>query len=74
MAPEARGVLALVVSFGGKVCLKELIGEYPSLGEAIHPIADFNVDLSVGGDKLVQVVCHCNLVQDDVKAKSHVLV
>jgi hypothetical protein len=74
--PEARGVLALVVSFDGMVCLKELISEYPSLGEAVHSFADFHVDPSIGGDKIMQVVHRRNLVWDDanVKGKLHVLV
>ena len=45
--PEARGVLALVVSFFGKALFEELVGKDAGLGEAIHPLADFNVYPSV---------------------------
>ncbi len=45
--PEARCVLALVVPFFGEALFKELVGEDAGLGEAIHPLLDFDVYPSV---------------------------
>ena len=45
--PETRGVLVLVVPFFGEALVKELVGEDAGLGEAIHPLLDFDVYPSV---------------------------
>ena len=53
MLPEAEGVLALVVSFFGKALFEELVGKDAGLGEAIHPLTDFDVYQSVFVDEVL---------------------
>ena len=51
--PEAGGVLALVVPFLGEALFKELVGKDASLGEAIHPLTDFDVYPAIFVDKVL---------------------
>jgi hypothetical protein len=53
VAPEARSVLALVISFFGKALLEELVDEDASLGKAVHSFTDFDVDPSFFVDQVM---------------------
>ena len=70
--PEAGSVLALVVSFFGEALFEESVGMDASLGEAIHPLTDFNVYPSVFINKVTLVVVVNFFVRDVVEFEVHV--
>jgi hypothetical protein len=47
VAPEAWGGFGLIISFGKKAGLEEIIGENACLGQAITALANLNIDLTV---------------------------
>jgi hypothetical protein len=47
VAPEAWGAFGLVISFSKKAGLKEIVGNYAGLGEAIIALANLKVDPTV---------------------------
>ena len=72
VTPEARSVLALVVSFFGKSLLEELVGNDAGLGEAIHSFPNFDVDPSNFVNQVLEVVFYDDLFWDDVELEAHV--
>jgi hypothetical protein len=70
--PETRCVLALVVTFGSKALFNELICKDASLGEIIHSLLDFNVNLTVRSDNVTKVAVDDNFVGGDVVMEMHV--
>jgi hypothetical protein len=47
MSPEAGGVLALIIAPGVETLLEELVGKNAGLREAVHTLADIDIDPSV---------------------------
>jgi hypothetical protein len=65
MTPEARSVLALVINPFGQSLFEELVGDDAGLGEAIHAIANFDIDPSVVVDQVPEVVFFDDLIRDE---------
>jgi len=72
VTPEARNVLALVVTFFGKSLLEELVGNDAGLGEAVHSFPNFDVDPSVFVNLVPEDVFYDDLLRDDVESEAHV--
>jgi len=72
VSPEARSVLALVVTLFGQSLFEELVGDNAGLGEAIHAFANFNIDSSFVVDQVLEVVFDDDLFGDDVESEAHV--
>jgi hypothetical protein len=70
--PEARSVLALVVTLFGKSLLEDLVGNDAGLGEAVHSFPNFDVDPSVFVNQVPEVVFYDDLFRDDVESEAHV--
>ena len=47
MFPETSGEVGGSISKGGKEFLQAIIGKLASLGEAIHTLANFDIDIAV---------------------------
>ena len=65
MTPEARSVLALVITPFGQFLFKELVGDDAGLGEALHAFPNFDIDPSVVVDQVPEVVSFDDLVRDE---------
>ena len=65
MTPEARSVLALVITPFGQLLFEELVGDDAGLGEAIHALTNFDIDPSVVVDQVPEVVFFDDLVRDE---------
>ena len=72
VSPEARSVLALVVTLFGQSLFEELVGDDAGLWEAVHAFANFDVHLSVGVDQVPEVVLDNDLFGDDFESEAHV--
>ena len=72
VAPEARSVLALVISLFGQSFFEELVGDDSGLREAVHSFSNFDIDPSFFVDKVSEVVLYDDFFGDDVKSEAHV--
>jgi hypothetical protein len=72
VTPEARSVLALVVTPLGQSLFEELVGDDAGLGEAVHAFLNFNIDSSVLVDQVPEVVSYDDLVRDDLESEAHI--
>jgi hypothetical protein len=66
VTPEARSVLALVVTLFGQSLFKELVYDDAGLGEALHAFANFDIDPSFFIEPVPEVVFDDDLFGDDV--------
>ncbi len=72
MTPEARSVLALVITPFGQSLFEELVGNDAGLGEAIHAFTNLDIDPSVIVDQVPEVVFFDDLVRDEFESEAHV--
>jgi len=72
VTPEARCVLALVVTSFEHSLFEELVGNDAGLGEAVHAFLNFDIDPSIIVDQVPEVVFDDDLVRDDLELEVHV--
>jgi hypothetical protein len=72
VTPEARSVLALVVTLFGQSLFEELVGNDAGLGEAVYAFSNFIVDPFFFVDQVPEVVFYNDFFRDDVESEAHV--
>ena len=70
VTPEARSVLALVVTPFGQSLFEELVGNDAGLGEAVHAFSNFDIDPSVVIDQVPEIVFDDDLIRDDLELEA----
>jgi hypothetical protein len=72
VTPEARSLLALVVTLFEQSLFEEWIGNDAGLGEAVHAFSTFDIETSVVVDQVPEVAFDDDLVRDDLESEAHV--